>query len=160
MKIHLRVIVPKNRDKMGYLRVEQNGRILREMRVLARGSRGPGDTRFLNNGNTPTGAFAGTRLKSNAGLPSASYGPYGRITMKPVSGDGLLAEKLFNRTGLYIHGGDLATRGPWKGGLKPTHGCLRVSNSDMLYLRQLVLENPAQRFSSAKPPEIEITVTE
>lgn len=159
-KIHLRVVVPKNRDLRGTMRVEKNGRVLREIPVLARGSRRGGNTAFLENGNTPTGTYAGSLFSSNQGWPLASYGAWGRIQLRPVEGDAVIAEQLFGRTGLYIHGGDLATKGAWKGGLKPTYGCLRVSNGDMLFLREVFLEDDDQQMTRATAPVVEVSVTD
>ncbi len=46
-------IVPKDRYFSGRARIFENGKLLREIEVLARGSRGPGDTQFLKSGNPP-----------------------------------------------------------------------------------------------------------
>lgn len=140
-EIHLRVLVPKNRTLPGWLRVEKNHTVLRDIQVLARGSRGPGDTQFKRNGNTPTGTYDGSLFQTTQGLDPKAYGKWGRIRLRPVSGNALIAEQTYGRNGLLIHGGDLATKGPWKGGLKPTNGCLRVSNADMEYLRDLFYES-------------------
>lgn len=133
-KIHLRVCLPKNRDLMGHLRVEIDGFPVDEFRVLGRGSRGPGETSMLSRGNTPTGSYQGDQLVDTEDWPQSSYGPWGAVRLQPSSGDAILAEQ-FGRRGLLIHGGSPGTKGPWAGSLKPTHGCLRLSNEDMRKLR-------------------------
>jgi hypothetical protein len=57
--IQLRVFAPHNRNFDGEMRVEVDGKPEKCVRILARGSRGPGDTQFLENGNTPTGEYSG-----------------------------------------------------------------------------------------------------
>ncbi len=57
------------------------------------------------------------------------YGPYGYIELTAISGDALTAAKN-GREGLRVHSGDPSA----SGGLRPTHGCLRLSNADFLAL--------------------------
>jgi hypothetical protein len=61
------------------------------------------------------------------------YGPYGYIELTPVSGDALTAAKN-GRAGLRVHSGASNAFG----GLRPTHGCLRVSNADFNALRAAI----------------------
>lgn len=61
------------------------------------------------------------------------YGPYGFIELTAVSGDALTAAKN-GRYGLRVHSGALTTAGT----LRPTHGCLRLSDADFLALRQAI----------------------
>jgi len=157
-KIHLRVVLPKNRDNVGTLRVEVDGRPLADFRVLGRGSRGPGDTSLRSKGNTPTGTYSANQIIETATFPQASYGPWGAVRLQPLSGDALLAEVL-GRHGLLIHGGAPGTTGPWKGSLKPTHGCLRVSNDDMKKLRGMLEENRTDGKSSLVS-EVTVSVSE
>ena len=58
--VHLKAIVPQNRDLEGVLRVEVDGVLVKQMRVLARGSAGKGDTSLQHNGNTPIGEYDGS----------------------------------------------------------------------------------------------------
>jgi hypothetical protein len=75
-------------------------------------------------GNTPTGEYA---LTSVAVLPKPMTG-IGTLwaTLDPVGGQAQVAENL-GRRGLGIHGGRGET-------LKPTHGCIRLRDSDMAAL--------------------------
>jgi hypothetical protein len=139
-KVVLKVLLPRNRNQTGELNVEVNGFPVATFEVLGRGSRGTGDTQFLNDGNTPTGVYRGAAWKSTASQSSSSYGPNGKLTLDPVSGNALNAKRYFGRVDLLIHGGDLDTRkgSPWSGGLKPTHGCLRIDNDDVTILNNIV----------------------
>jgi hypothetical protein len=157
-RVHLRVMLPKNRDNIGHLRVEVNGTPVADFRVLARGSRGPGDTALQTNGNTPTGTYSGNQIIDTATFPQSSYGPWGAVRLQPIAGDALLAEAI-GRRGLLIHGGNPATSGPWKGSLKPTQGCLRVCNDDMQKLRTL-LEKARTDGRSCLVTDITVTVSE
>ena len=129
-----------------------------EFRVLGRGSRGPGDTSFLSRGNTPTGTYQGTEFVETEDWNQASYGPWGAVRLKPTSGDALLAEDIFGRRGLLIHGGALAPSGFWEGGLKPTWGCLRLANADVRILRGII-ENERYDETRQLCREAEIHVT-
>lgn len=139
----LRVLFPKNRDRSGWLRVEIDGVPKAEFHALGRGSRGPGDTVFLKNGNTPTGTYSG-KLESTKWWPKMKYGPNGAVALKPISGDALIAYSLYNRghfPGRFlIHGGSLRGDEDYrgKGALKLTNGCIRLSNSDMKTLMGLL----------------------
>lgn len=96
-------------------------------------------------GDTPTGTFACTVV--GAGDSLRSYGPHGRILLRAVGGAALLAagDGLAittddgHRAGLMIHGGAPGNGG----GLRPTHGCLRLSNENMAALLA-VLKEPVQ----------------
>jgi lipoprotein-anchoring transpeptidase ErfK/SrfK len=61
------------------------------------------------------------------------YGPHGFIELTPTSGDALTAAKN-GRYGLRIHSGAKNQFGA----LRPTHGCLRLSDEDFLALRQAI----------------------
>jgi lipoprotein-anchoring transpeptidase ErfK/SrfK len=82
-------------------------------------------------GDIPTGEYTG--YVTVPGKPERSYGPYRRIALDPITGDAFEAKRN-GRYGLMIHGGDLSS----KGALRPTHGCLRLSNADMLELLRLI----------------------
>jgi hypothetical protein len=156
--LHFFVLLPRNRNLAGRLRVEKDGTLLAEFSALGRGSRGPGDTSFLENGNTPTGSYKGSGLVDTRDKSQASYGPWGALRLKPESGNAVLAQDVFGRKGLLIHGGTLGSQGLWKGKLKPTHGCIRLSNSDMKRLREII---EAARYDDIRKMcrEIEINVT-
>ncbi len=137
-EVHLRVTLPFNRDRSGNLAVEIDGRTIRNYEVLGRGSRGPGDTAFRANGNTPTGDYDATTFQQKDN--QNSYGPVA-LRLKAVSGDALIAHDAVGRDGLLIHGGSLGGPGYWRGQgqLRATHGCLRLRNEDMLNLQTVVL---------------------
>lgn len=140
--IQLNALFPKNRDSAGWLRVEVDGRPVAEFRALARGSRGPGDTSLLNKGNTPTGTYSANDLiETRNWEKQRSYGPYGAVRLKPISGNAVLAEVL-GRSGLLIHGGAPGDQNTWPSrlGLRPTRGCIRLSNADMKELIALLTE--------------------
>jgi len=78
-------------------------------------------------GDTPTGGYRGfvnhlTRTPAN----DRTYGPQAIITLDPTSGQAKIA-KTNGRFGLLIHGGDLNAAGR----LRPTFGCVRLSNPSM-----------------------------
>ncbi len=157
--LHLNVVLPRNRNAAGWLRVERDGCPLAEFRVLGRGSRGPGDTSFLSRGNTPTGTYQGTEFVETRDWNQASYGPWGAVRLKPTSGDALLAEDVYGRRGLLIHGGAPATSGAWMGGLKPTLGCLRLANNDVRALREIIeSERNDETRQICQEAEIQVTV--
>lgn len=143
----LNVLLPKNRDHPGWLRVEVEGSPQTEFRVLGRGSatvkkngvskptgnhtRNP----FRYAGNTPIGDYTSPEIVSTDGWEQGSYGPWGAVRLKAIGGDALVAERL-GRTGLLIHGG---TTGRFDG-FRSTMGCLRLQNGDMRRLIQIIGE--------------------
>ncbi len=160
--IHIEVIVPKNRSQSGTAQVKKNGRILRQFEVLARGSKGPGDTQYFKEGNTPVGDYDGT-FGSATDFPADSYGTHGYVRMKPLSGNALLAEQAFGRTGILIHSGTLGGPSYWRGygALRATKGCLRVREEDMEFLQKLLSQPKAANQSHSEAPhEVRITVRE
>jgi hypothetical protein len=104
-------------------------------------------------GDFPLGEYSGQLVE----LPSPpgpvferEYGPYGYIVLTAVAGDALQAQKN-GRYGIRVHAGD-----PYpSGGLRPTHGCLRLSNADFLELRQAIeaLGPQALTLQATEPPE-------
>ncbi len=79
-------------------------------------------------GDTPTGVYevAGYKTTGTHHYPAHSYGHFGAIALKAREGQAMVAEEN-GRTGLLIHSGD-----PGHGGqLRPTNGCLRLSNGHM-----------------------------
>lgn len=78
-------------------------------------------------GDTPTGLYIGAVVPQSPDF--RTYGAYGRIMLTPHSGQCCVAEAEPNlRMGLMIHGGALnPAYGKW-GGLRPTHGCIRMAD--------------------------------
>jgi hypothetical protein len=141
-EILLNVLLPRNRNRPGRIRVEINGTPQAEFFVLGRGSTtvkgkrtgNPTRSPFRYAGDTPTGDYLSSGVESTGGLSQDSYGPWGAIRLKAVAGDAFLAESIFGRKGLLIHGG---APGRFEG-YASTLGCLRVSNLDMRRLMQLI----------------------
>jgi hypothetical protein len=150
--VHLNVLLPKNRNHTGWLRVEVNGFPKAEFRVLGRGSTrvknkptgNPARNPFLFAGDTPTGDYVSPGLADTGDWDPDSYGPWGAVRLRAVAGDALLAERL-GRNLLLIHGGAAGTFE----GYRSTMGCLRLSNSDMLDLRTLL-------FSATEDPRAQM----
>src|SRR5690349_7872300 len=96
----------------------------------------PGRNPLRPYGDTPVGSYDCTLLSPGDNL--RSYGPHGRIALRATAGDALAAANSGvdadpddgHRSGLLIHGG---APGP-RGGLRPTHGCLRLSDENMAAL--------------------------
>ncbi len=78
-------------------------------------------------GDTPTGRYRGyVNQLQRTPINDRTYGPQSVITLDPVSGQAKVAKEN-GRFGLLIHGGDLNAAGK----LRPTFGCVRVSNASM-----------------------------
>ncbi len=160
--VNLKVSVPKNRNLTGYLYVEEDGKLLRTITLLARGNVGPGDTQFKKDGSTPTGTYDGSAFVPTNNWDPDAYGSYGAIVLKPIEGNAIFAQDFLGRRGLLIHGGRLGGPGYWrgKGELRNTKGCLRVSNEDMLFLNGLLTEDLKNRASRKSAPKVTVTVRE
>ncbi len=91
-------------------------------------------------GDTPTGKY--TARLCPASTNHARFGPYQRLLLDPYQGPALQAKRN-GRTGLMIHGGDPSKNGS-RGGLRPTNGCIRVSNSDMARIIRFLSDNKLQ----------------
>jgi hypothetical protein len=84
-------------------------------------------------GDTPTGTYSVPGLEATGDgttRSSHSYGPNGAIRLNPTAGDANTAATVGGRQYLLIHGGDLNG----SGNLRPTNGCIRLSNGDMITL--------------------------
>jgi hypothetical protein len=139
----LNVLLPKNRNHPGFIRIEVNGVPCREFRVLGRGSTtvkgnptgNPSLSPFLHAGNTPVGDYVSPATVSTTNWNQSSYGPWGAVRLKAVSGDALLAQRL-GREGLLIHGGG---SGQFDG-YRSTLGCLRLHDADMKELIRTIAD--------------------
>jgi hypothetical protein len=83
-------------------------------------------------GDTPLGTYSVPGLEATGdgtGRSTHSYGPNGAIRLNPTDGDAATAA-IAGRQYLLIHGGDPNAAGA----LRPTNGCLRLSDADMLSL--------------------------
>ncbi|MEE4580588.1 L,D-transpeptidase [Paenibacillus polymyxa] len=136
MSYHIIVNLPSygQRDNKGTLKM-YNGSgslVFGPVEALGRGDRtNQGDKNNANwrltDADTPQGVYGASIAP--AATPESSYGPYKRVAMSPISGD--ITET--SRSGFYIHGGDPGTSGPWAP-LRPTHGCIRISNANVKLL--------------------------
>lgn len=130
---HIDVVLPVDRDYKGTLTLyDASGTVCMTAECLGRSGSNADPSIYY--GNTPTGYceawLGGPETESNHG----SYGPYKYIILNPIFGD---MKDYTNRGGFLIHGGSPETntsldRYP----LRPTNGCIRVSNAN-----QLLLEN-------------------
>jgi len=77
-------------------------------------------------GHTPLGRYRAVLGPAHASTPAdlRSYGPHRVILLQALDGDALTAAKN-GRDGIWIHGGAPAPDGI---GLRPTHGCVRLSD--------------------------------
>lgn len=90
---------------------------------------------LLRNGDTPTGKYVAEVGKTK--IPSRTYGKHPIIRLIPKEGNALLAARN-GRAGLLIHGGEPSS----SGGLRPTYGCLRVSEETQAALVACLQEHP------------------
>jgi|LGVE01.1.fsa_nt_gb hypothetical protein len=95
---------------------------------------------WLSNADTPTGDYEGSIIGPKT--PASKFGPYDRVNMVALyKGDhaDIAAHSGDHRSGIMIHGGDLETNPSttWYP-LKPTLGCIRVSNDDQETLTDLI----------------------
>lgn len=87
-------------------------------------------------GDTPKGQYevpAAVATGAGTAYNPDSYGPNGGLVLLPVNGEALHAQRN-GRTGLMIHGGKAGAGGR----LRPTHGCLRLSDSNMSALMSAI----------------------
>ena len=86
-------------------------------------------------GDTPTGHWLVPRVipTGTPSLPKHSYGPWGAIDLQPIDGQCVEAYA-HGRSGIWIHAGDLSTQSR----LRPTFGCVRISDVDQQQLVNLV----------------------
>mgnify|MGYP001162046202 CR=1 FL=1 len=129
--MRIRVELPKNRWERGYLTLVGTdfGCFCYGKADGAAAAKVGNPTRspLQRNGDTPLGKYVGMVQGAPWGTSASrlrSYGPHRTILLYPTGGDALLAMKN-GRSGLAIHGGDLASDGR---GFRPTHGCIRLSN--------------------------------
>ena len=163
--IDLELILSSDRDISGTLIVKErdSGKVLEQFEALGRGSQGPEDTQLWVNGNTPTGNYRVTQIQDTSTWSQHSYGPHGALRIEPIDGNALIAAQIIGRKGLLIHGGSLGGANYWRGAneLRATHGCVRLANSDMMTLVQLLFV--ATIFPEGKqcvPIEVRLTVSE
>jgi hypothetical protein len=139
------VQLPLDRTKTGSLiLVDDSGNTLAgPYDVLGKADNGtavahgnPNRDPLLPYGDTPEGIYGINRAVATGNgtvYTAHSYGPYGALVLQPISGDAQTAANA-GRIGLMIHSGDAGQTNP----LRPTHGCLRLSNDSMNALMQAI----------------------
>jgi len=132
------VQLPLDRTKTGTLRLigDAGNTLAGPYDVLAKADNGtamahgnPNRDPLQPYGDTPEGVYSVPRAIAAGGGTSYSahsYGPYGALVLQPSSGEAATAAAA-GRVGLLIHSGDPGQTEP----LRPTHGCLRLSNDSM-----------------------------
>jgi lipoprotein-anchoring transpeptidase ErfK/SrfK len=143
--MRVEVTLAKNRMQVGKLQAYDDAGqpVLGPVNCLGRAD--AGDAKLHGNpernslrpfGDTPTGYYNVVRMVSHHGSESDihTYGTYPALLLDPVSGDALKA-KQNSRSGLMIHGGAPSMSGK----LRPTHGCIRLSENDQRDLVALVV---------------------
>ena len=90
-------------------------------------------------GDTPTGEYSIAELVTHAKGETTrhTYGAFPSVLLDPQSGDALTA-KQNGREGLMIHGGAPSS----SGGLRPTHGCVRLAEDSQKALIDLLESAP------------------
>jgi hypothetical protein len=114
---------------------------------------------ILPYGDTPTGGYGVIgvfRVGDNTKYNAKSYGDYAAIRLQPTTGDARLASEA-GRTGFLIHGGDMGA----KYRLRPTNGCIRLSNPDMKKLVDEIIvlaatESPPNSCSVSIVPDVTV----
>jgi hypothetical protein len=140
----IQIALSKDRSILGNLQVFDDAGVVVLGPVDCLGQADQGDAHAHNNptrdttrqyGNTPTGGYAIAQLVTHSGGETDlhTYGSYPSILLDPLSGDALKA-KQNGRSGLMIHGGAPGLNGR----LRPTHGCVRLSESDQRDLVSIV----------------------
>lgn len=140
MNYHIVVSLPTNRNHLGSLKVfnKQGYMVMQPVPVLGRGSNLTTNNfnhnnRLMQNADIPWGSSR-TRIIER-GAPAETYGVGKRVHLyKAIDGEMLEAEKK-GRSEILIHGGKITPkRGtPWYP-LRPTYGCLRLSEENMSHL--------------------------
>ncbi len=151
MKIH--IALPLDRSKLGFLQLlDDDGALLcgpfqvdgQSDLVAAVAAGNPSRNPEQPYGNTPTGSYDGL-IDSEPDTPTnrRSYGAPDAggcipiIDLRPLQENSQAWRAFLNkRTGLLIHSGDLNGAG----GLRPTHGCVRMFPCDIVAL-MLALKN-------------------
>jgi len=125
----LRATLPENRvGNTGTLQViDRNGNVVLSVNVLGQGQ---GRDRLETNNDTPLGTYDIGDVNGNVfwGGSEDTFGPNPRMVLRPNSGE--IVDS--GRDLIRVHGApNEQTDANGNPVLRPTHGCLRVSNDDM-----------------------------
>lgn len=153
--MNLLIRLPHDRTKLGTIQMlTQDGTILVSAECL-----GKSDNAFAaaqgnptrdpkkRGGDLPYGSYKcdATRFHEHVSEGDEhSYGPHGYIRLTPTAGDALIAASEGKRSGLLIHGGALNPAYTATRGLRPTHGCLRVTDETILAMLNEVDKRPEE----------------
>jgi len=141
--MNLVAILPKDRSQTGTLEAWNAGTLVGSFSVLgkadnamARQKLNPTRDPVKQFGDTPVGTW---RMTCGAcQLDVGTYGTEPVYTMWPLSGQALASHSPANRrAGIWLHGGEPNAAG----GLRPTYGCLRVSDVTMAALHALTAKH-------------------
>lgn len=133
-----------NRDIPGTLKVyDASGKlVLSPVKALGRGTNLPSNqndhtNQLMRNADTPSGVAKCRVIGPGSSL--ISYGPTDRVYLyEGISGNFLDAQKA-GRSEILIHGGKARSTPTDKWyPLHPTHGCIRLSNDDMISLIKIL----------------------
>jgi hypothetical protein len=139
------IVLPQNRLDPGQLSVSDDAgsSIFGPVPCLGRADstdatlhRNPTRNPALPFGDTPTGTYSVVQLVDHGSSETDvhTYGTHPSVLLNPLSGQALTAKQQ-GRTGLMIHGGSPS----FTGGLRPTHGCVRLSEDDQGSLIALIV---------------------
>jgi len=167
VELSLKVELSSDRDQIGSLVLFKHGvRVAGPFRAYGRSD----NQRAASHGNptrdptlpycdTPTGQYEvprAVRTGSGTSYSSHSYGSNGALVLRPNGGQAAVAAAN-GRIGLLIYGGDLGASGK----LRATHGCVRLSNSDMAALMTaIVAAGESSKFNRCEITGINGTVGE
>jgi hypothetical protein len=146
MKLSLLARVAKNRDVLGTIEAwdQDTGEVLLDRApALARSdsakaasvgnsSRDP----LKRYGDLPTGLYRA--IVAEPGVPARTYGTSKRLLLVPQKGQAKKAAEEYGRSSLMVHAGALNPAYKRWAGLRPTYGCLRVSEETMAAILKLL----------------------
>ncbi len=146
MKPNLSVVLPKGRMSEGTLTATLASGETRTFRCLGRSDSSaaksvgnPNRDPLKRFGDLPTGTYRATLIPPAPAEAARAYGPGVRWVLDGIAGDALQAKKN-GRYGILIHGGSVGAPMP-PNALRPTHGCLRVDNKTIDFLRDTMPES-------------------
>lgn len=130
--LRIEIRLPANRSLPGWLRVlDVQGVLLYARPCLGKADNlaaakadNPNRDPMRPFGDTPLGQWRG-RISAKPMADTRTYGIHRVIMLEPAGGDAIKAHRN-GRRGIWIHGGALRI-----GSLRPTHGCVRISDDSM-----------------------------
>jgi hypothetical protein len=142
--MQIKITLPHNRMNLGQLSVTDDGGAVTFGPVPCLGRADGHDAGLHQNptrdpalpfGDTPIGTYSVAALVDHMASETDlhTYGAHPSVLLEPLTGQALTAKQQ-GRTGLMIHGGAPSQTG----GLRPTHGCVRLSENDQGSLMTLV----------------------